>query len=297
MTYREYVREMKAVAEKNGYTASIREMNKPNACYKGLLVMKPSGKSGVMLDLHDSYRQYEQGGNLQVLQESLMSIIRDKMSVTPEPSDFAALDIRSENLFAEAVNTERNAEYLSHVPHTEICDLSIIFRASIAIGDETGSTVITDDLLKIKACGMTGEGILSSVLGDIKKHRPYKVNRMFDMLNGMGMDMPQNNCDEQLLVVTTEDGCMGAGVIGYPGFLTECAERYGSYYLLPSSIHELLLIPAAKDSIQMDDLYQMVCDINSAVLSTKDFLSNNVYHFDDEDSVLTDYFGRVYRAN
>ena len=297
MTYREYVKEMKAAAEKNGFTASVKEMEKLNHSYRGLMVMNPSGKSGIVLDLKDSYRQYEQGESLQALQEAMMSIIREKLSLAPGPEVFRKLDIRPENLIAEAVSTKKNADYLSHVPHRDICDLSIILRAEVEAGNESGTTVITDDLLAAKGCGMGRDELLSSALCGIKKHRPYRVRRMFDMLSSMGMaDMPQTGCDDQLMVVTTEDGCMGAGVIGYPGFLTECANHFGSFFILPSSIHELLLVPAEKDMDRMDSLYQMVCEINATVVSESDFLSDNVYHFDADEGILTDYFGRTYHA-
>lgn len=52
-------------------------------------------------------------------------------------------------------------------------------------------------------------------------------------------------------------------------------------YLLPSSVHEMLAIRKS-DVLDVNNIYEMVCDINSKsdIISENDFLANDVYSYD-----------------
>lgn len=52
-------------------------------------------------------------------------------------------------------------------------------------------------------------------------------------------------------------------------------------YILPSSIHELIILPTT-DDIDVDYLSGMVKEINRTTVSEKDFLSDHVYLFDEQ---------------
>ena len=285
MNYSEFMNQMKAAAEGRGYTAEIRDVMKANSRYKGLVLHKDAWTAGVTLNLRDHYRRYQEGEGFSRLAEEVLAGIGEKMAAAPDFNILRNLDIQPENLMAEAVNTERNRDYLTRVPHLEICDLSVILRAKVPLPGnvEAGTVVLTDELLK--------------TLSDIKAARPYSIRPMFDVLSGLcGNPVPAPG-DSSLYVVMTEDGVMGAGVIGYPGFLRECGAEFGSYYLLPSSLYELLLIPSDDGGEGMEGMYGMVCDINSTVVNDTDFLSDNAYYFDAGEGILTDYFGRTYQAD
>lgn len=65
-------------------------------------------------------------------------------------------------------------------------------------------------------------------------------------------------------VASIENGQNGACVIQYPHFLDDAAETLGgSFYVLPSSIHEVLLL-ADDTSPSLSELENMVRTINQA---------------------------------
>lgn len=75
----------------------------------------------------------------------------------------------------------------------------------------------------------------------------------------------------------------GAGCVLYKGILEQAAEQFGSgFYLLPSSVHEVILLPSAEqDDCSTGMLRGMVSEINrSDVIDEKDVLSDDVYYFD-----------------
>ena len=58
-------------------------------------------------------------------------------------------------------------------------------------------------------------------------------------------------------------------------------ELGGNYLILPSSIHELVLIREEKER-GIEDLKNIVCDINQSQVDEEERLSNEVYRYDAE---------------
>ena len=78
----------------------------------------------------------------------------------------------------------------------------------------------------------------------------------------------------------------GAAVVDYPGFMDDIADKVGGdFFVLPSSIHELLIIK--DDGTQnFRDLETMVREVNASVVDSSDRLSDNVYHFDNDNKIF-----------
>jgi hypothetical protein len=90
-----------------------------------------------------------------------------------------------------------------------------------------------------------------------------------------------------MYVLTNEAGTLGAAALYYPDVKEKAAELMGSgYYVLPSSIHEVILVP---DTIDHDvrDLCDMVKQANRSFVEPKDVLSDNVYHYDKDSRDLS----------
>ena len=82
-----------------------------------------------------------------------------------------------------------------------------------------------------------------------------------------------------MFVATNSKKVNGAGVILYDGLLRTFAEKIGGdFYILPSSVHEVIFVPANGD---MDARYliQMVKEVNATEVSPDEVLSDNVYMY------------------
>ena len=83
-----------------------------------------------------------------------------------------------------------------------------------------------------------------------------------------------------MYVLTNEEGMLGASALYYRDVKEKAAELIGSgYYVLPSSVHEVILVPDTMDH-DVKDLCEMVKQANRTVVEPKDVLSDNVYHYD-----------------
>ena len=83
----------------------------------------------------------------------------------------------------------------------------------------------------------------------------------------------------QLYLLTNQRGYNGATAIFYEGVLKEFAERVGKdLIILPSSIHEVLLIPDDGTS-SYEMLSALVREVNRSEVPRRDQLSDHIYRY------------------
>lgn len=73
----------------------------------------------------------------------------------------------------------------------------------------------------------------------------------------------------------------------YHHIFEQAAEEAGSdLYVIPSSVHELILVPA-DGSISLDDINGTVRHVNRTALLPEEILSDHAYIYDRYEQVLT----------
>ena len=98
----------------------------------------------------------------------------------------------------------------------------------------------------------------------------------------MSSFVPDESVDaeaDEMYILCNKKKAGGAGVLLYDRILENLSSKLESdLYILPSSIHETIIIRADKDK-NISDLQDMVKNINNTVVSTEDILSDKVYHY------------------
>ncbi len=85
-----------------------------------------------------------------------------------------------------------------------------------------------------------------------------------------------------MYVLTNRQRLNGACCILYQDVLKQVAGRLGdSLYILPSSIHEVIAIPASASG-NPKELSQLVQEINIAEVAPEEILSDHAYYYDRE---------------
>lgn len=87
--------------------------------------------------------------------------------------------------------------------------------------------------------------------------------------------------EEPLFVLTSEDRLCGAGILFCNDVLHKIWEKIGNYYIIPSSIHELLIY-AEDFGLEWREISQMIKAVNSEVVSKEERLSDNPFYYDGE---------------
>ena len=142
---------------------------------------------------------------------------------------------------------------------------------------ENGSStiLITNDLMQ--QFGITQEQLHSDAMVNAPEIRPSEIHDMTEMMNemfGSGMLPEVDPADEKLFVATVSSKVHGAGVITYPNFFENAAEKLGGdFYILPSSIHEVLLV---RDNGEMsaEDLEAIVRSVNASEVQPEEQLTD-----------------------
>ena len=189
-------------------------------------------------------------------------------------------------LAMEVVSAERNARMLQNVPHEQREDIAVVYRLVLDSGKDSSSTVlVTNDLME--QFGITHEQLHDDAMKNAPLIRPAEIKGMVETLNEMdhGPAM-EPDPDEILFVAGVPDQNHGAAVIAYPNFFEDAAEKLGGdYFIIPSSIHEVLLV---KDTGEMNarDLAAMIKEINSTEVAPEDVLTDHAYHYDSKEHIF-----------
>ncbi|MDE7404300.1 MAG: hypothetical protein K2M81_04265, partial [Lachnospiraceae bacterium] len=90
-----------------------------------------------------------------------------------------------------------------------------------------------------------------------------------------------------MYVLTNKQKLYGAACMLYPGVLKTFAEKIQrDFYILPSSIHEVILVPADADT-DKEALHEIVTEINRTQVAEEEVLADSVYFYSkNKDKVL-----------
>ena len=195
------------------------------------------------------------------------------------------------NVFFSLCNTEKNKEFLKDRPHFEFLDLSIYYRVGYpSIMDRDVCSCPVDSSL-IEKAGVSEEELRDAAERN-NNSANYIVESMVDVLKRM-LDEDFANTQEadpnnsMLIIRPVEHNYHGYGAAAMLNneLLKSIHNNIDDFYILPSSVHELLVFPVnASDCVDSDDvvssLKDMVTSVNQACLREKEILSDNVYFYD-----------------
>ena len=219
-----------------------------------------------------------------------------------------AYRIREEakNLLRVAViNKEANKEKLKRVPHAVFADLAVVPIAASVVPERAMLGEILENIDEDEDGAAKDARVIMTALGNAVKKYPPEITEMREVLLKIAEEMPElrDELDElthapesgaedapEMYVATTAGGYMGAGVMVYPGFLEEAAEKVGgSFYIIPSSVHEVVLVQMKHKEGMADGLSGLVHDVNVGMVEEEDRLSDNVYYYDHKNKKLSEY--------
>ena len=138
--------------------------------------------------------------------------------------------------------------------------------------EEMASCAVTTDLINV--WGITKEELLKDTLNNSQKLFPFEMTTIEEKLGAPRPEKPG------IYVITNKKMINGASALFYKNAMSIAYLLIGEeYYVLPSSVHEVLAVPVS----QCDDaegLAYNVRAINAAIVSKDDYLSDNVFKYD-----------------
>lgn len=257
--------------------------------YSGVSIKHDDSAISTSVNLEQFYGMYQDGSSYEnVLQEIADAVVTGFASV-PDVDIGMLSDYESmkQHLTAQIVGAKNNSDKLKDVPHQMMEDMAVVYRFQVGeVSSGQASILITNQMLELY--GITQEQLHQDALEMSQRNEPVSIKNMDEIIYEMsdGFMGSIENPESALWVATNESRFNGASVIAYPDFMERAAQQLdGGFYLLPSSIHETLLISDAF-GMKAKELKEMVTQINAAEIRPEEKLTDNAYHYDADAKVF-----------
>ena len=264
-------------------------VDKNNGTKLNGLIFKESTNISPIIYVDNYYEQYTKYYPLQnIVSEIEKAYLANKVNEDFEISLFTDYEKVKSNIIFELVNYAENKELLEKVPHVKYLDLAIIFKCLISkSGNEMAKILIHKSHLAFWEIGQNT--LYRLAMENTPRLLEYKLENIGEVLGNMiEGELPyEEEMFLPLYVLSNYQKTNGAGCILYKDLLKIIAEKYQTdFYILPSSIHEVLLLPV-DESREREELSSMVQEINNTQLCKEEILSDHVYYFSRETGKIT----------
>lgn len=256
--YQEWELKVSNVPKINGYMESINLMPASEE-----LIAVPN------IYVSELYSFYQNCKDINLVLERTADFFVKGMEYVQNMTSKVELENPKENVIMALVNSEENKELLAHVPNRSLLDLSIIYRLMVELPDATfNSAIITNDLAD------KFEFSEAELYDMAKENTPKLMPRAVEFAS------------DDFYILTNKYRTFGAAVMLYEDVLADIADEFdNNLYVLPSSIHEVFVIP---DYVKgAEDLREIVEEANATVVKKNEVLSNKIYFYEKQTGRLT----------
>jgi hypothetical protein len=251
-------------------------------------VKMPALRITPLLYIDESYEKFRQGRSIDSLAAEFIHSVFGICGCAQTIDCSSYQSVRS-GLALRVINSRRNADKLKDMPHRDIEDLSIVcFYAPKEKESPYEGHLLAIDRQLLDLWGITEETLFRDAMDGAVRDFPPKLTRLEDELGEIWEKEKTEEAvsETDVFVLTNTHMVFGAACMFYPGLLSSFAQKTGcNLIILPSSIHEVLLIPEVSGR-NYKGLGEVVRSVNSDVVEEKDILSDYVYYYDrNEDRV------------
>lgn len=206
-------------------------------------------------------------------------------------------NVRSRIVY-KLIHYERNRELLKEVPHFPYLDLAIVFYCLVPEGPYANASIpIYNEHLDLWNISKDTLLLLA------RKNTPFLLSFCCDSLADLVLPvlnvLPRSNrqtagtaLDSQtvpMYVLTNRQRYYGACCILYQDALKQVSEQLNdSLFILPSSIHEVIVIPASSAD-SPEELSGIVQEMNLTEVSPDEILSDHIYYYNRTNNQLSMY--------
>lgn len=257
----------------------------------GLSIMKPGENLCPHLYIDELYTDYITGQkDIDFIARQLCEarIRNDRPSVAFPIEEIMEFDNVKDHIFPRLCDPDTNTERLRELAYSLEDNLAATYYISLS---EEASAPVTNSMLEV--WGMELMDVREAALENMKGQAV--MNTLEDKMTALMFDSafePENllerpgnitgYTDLNFFMVSNKSCNLGAAVMMMDELKEQIAEKMGGdYYVLPSSVHEQLIIPASP-GVDPEMLVEMVHSVNETEVSREDFLSDKVQAYDSQ---------------
>lgn len=249
----------------------------------GILFMGKQGDISPAIFIDDLFADYSKKGKdvegivREVIEryEKSLKAVRDVHRL-----DFAWESCRKRVIY-RLMSRHRNRKMLQTMPYIPFLDMAITFHVVVGINQKYMQTIKIDHELQ-KRWNVSVERLLKMAEHNTEQILPFEIYDMERLASKQGyenLSYEEEFRNTNMIVMTNSIGIYGASAILYPGLLEALAQELEcDIYVIPSSVHEMILIPAEDESVY-GELSSMIHEINQRFVPADEVLSDQVYVF------------------
>ena len=263
------------------FELSVRKVTKNNGIVLTALNIRKEGDSIVpTIYMEGFYRLYETGSSIEYIAENILKNYFDAENdkLTIDISTITDWDNVKDRLCVRVISEERNTDMLNEMVWKDYLDLAVIPVIVFQSSDEKMQSIkVTLDIAE--RWGVDYDTIINTAISNTKTMFPCTARNLSEVVGSlMGCDM-DDIPDCHMKVVTNAYSINGAAAILDDELLQEIYEEFDcTYYIIPSSVHELIVIPSG--ICDPDEIKSLVRQVNSTEVRDDEILSDNVYIYD-----------------
>lgn len=283
------------------YTVVLQKVPKNNGTMlDGLCITKTGEQTTPTIYLNTFFSKWKSGIAMSGILEDIIDIYKDgRLYPNIAPDILADFSCLRDKVIYKIIHTQSNSERLADMPHFPYLDLSIIFYLFLE-ETEYGHMTATIHNNHLKSWKITKDDLYQLAVQNTPQILPAEIRSMDDVIGNMINSSAEDEFSKEtlqdhlpssapspLFVLTNNYGINGSCTILYQDLLKNFAKKLKQdLIILPSSIHEVLLVPYT-DHICLEDLSYMVRYINLTEVPVEDRLSNQIYHYNQSSNQVT----------
>lgn len=277
-----------------------RRVKNNDTVHEGITIHKQDEAISPMIYLEGYFEEYKNGANLDELMDQMTTQYLHHQLESRDMNVSGIMDYDSikDKITCRLVSFENNQERLANAPHKMVSDLAVSYHIVINVNEEGIGSVMIDNSM-MERYGVTVDDLHEQAIANMPTMNPVVFKPLSEtMLEVMVPDfmaehpeLSEDQAREMLeemiphdgpepYVLTCENKINGASELIVPAVREMVAEKIGGdYFILPSSIHETLILPK-NNAMEVDELVAMVQEVNSTMVQQEEILSDHVYEYD-----------------
>lgn len=233
----------------------------------GILFKQEDSNLAPTIYLEEFYQKYLKGQQVPDLADSICNIYQEiRVKKTCDCQNLFDFENVKEHIVYKLIRRDANEELLKQIPYEPFLDLAVVYYIQI---DNTrfGSAAIQIRNEHLRYWRVEKEEIRRLAEKNTPRIYPAQIQKIVRFM----------------YVATNEQCSLGAAVMRYPDFREKVRGMIrGDFYILPSSIHEVILVPESF-GLEPERMAEMVKEINQTGVAPEEVLSDSVYYFDGEE--------------
>ncbi len=278
MKYREFREQMLEIIAKivgKEVKVSLHEVGKTNDVTRyGVSFRNGEHSIAPTIYLESFFQRFLEGEEQGVLAKEIVDVYeRENYEIEFSVEDFQDYQKAKEHIFVKVVEVSRNRELLKDKPYKIVMNLAMLAYYSVDGQDGVRGSVGIG-YSNLEAWNINEVQLLEEALENTERVKAWTLDSISDLLEEAVEDK------KSMYVLSNKEKYLGAATICYYDCLEKCGERIGNdFYILPSSIHELILVP--KDKAEGLSLLKLIVqDINDTQVPLEEVLSYDIYYYD-----------------